>query len=280
MATDARPPEVLNAARPLHWLTVLLAGLLAVRHLHFHLSRSGTGAFALLWLTAAAMLANLASLFDRSSDWLAYHFLVVGVVATGVPVLWRARFMARSPRFTDLPAGVTPSLLGWRVDLSLGIALSLGFGLVLRETLAPGLPPTGIWFPAALVLMLAVQAGVRALDRRSEMWAAVATLGCVFAMSLVVWDLHGRAFDQPAWTVLLQANSAILSLGALSWLALGRRPTASKRLSLVGIEILLALMANAFLLLDPPLLDLVRSPDSLSPSVICRRRLGFLAEFR
>ncbi len=255
--------EVLDAGRPLSWLAVLAAGVLAIRHLRLRLSRSGPGGFAAFGLAVAALAANAASWLDRD-NWLAFHVLAVGVVGAGGLVLLRGRALAQSPRLLDVPPGITPSVLGWRLDLALAVVLALGFGLALRETVGVA---TGVGFPAVLLVLLAGQAGVRALWRCSETWAAVATLGSAFAVSLVVWDLHGRGLGRDEWTPLLQVNSVMLSLGALLWLAAEGRKTGRAGLPLVGVEVLLALVGNAWLLLDPPLLALIRSPQALPASV-------------
>jgi hypothetical protein len=108
-----------------------------------------------------------------------------------------------------------------------------------------------IWCAGAITLA-SVAGAVVAVARRRDGWAFTAGLGLDLAAALVVWHFNrGTAFAW--WYYLIQGVSAAGGAGALLWLAARKRlyGTLELRLSasyLLAVQILLALLGNAFLL--------------------------------
>src|SRR5262249_26066633 len=163
----------------------LTAGLATAWHL-----RDTTGRVSLHFRLALALggvvLAACTVGPWHAEGWLAYRVLAAGLTAT----------------CAALPA------VGWglsRPDATLRGCLTvvalLVLGLALRGV---GQDPASPWWPAGLILALAVLAAARAAWQRSEAWAFAAGLMLNLAASLVLWESPHAGTLESWWLRLIQ----------------------------------------------------------------------------
>src|SRR5262249_26912265 len=127
------------------------------------------------------------------------------------------------------------------------------------------------WWSAGPILSVSAMAGLLALWQRREIGVFAAALGVNAAVSLVLWRAHQVEPIEHWWVRLLQAHIVASSLAALAWLAArglfyDEQTLQKGRAPLRGVQALLGLVGNAFLLVGPAVL-LMANPGELAPSI-------------
>jgi hypothetical protein len=266
--------SVLLAGTPLSLLALVSVGVAAALHLRTYFRRPGALGVASIGLLVGPLAAFVAARFDQG-DHLAFHVLTLAWSLIGPGLLLTALVFARRSRKL-----ASPRVKGW-TGLSLDAAVGIGSVAVTAVALRIFFVHTdNPWWSAPFLIAICVQAGVLAILRRSEAWASIATLCIDLAVSLVMWNATPLRGETPLWIWLVQINILSTTVLTLIWLLAGRRlygdeEPSLRRSPLLSLQVLVGLLGNLVLVVNPSLLYLLLHPGAnLSESNIVREADG------